>query len=81
MIKLLKLSQFGCRYLACNFLCGTDEQTDLHALNTFSCSIDKVSFKRNSMSLGLVLLEKLFTQRPTCMQTQMPQSDAIISDV
>ena len=46
-----------------------DEQTDLHALNNFSSSIDKVSFKTNSMSLGLVVLEKLFTR------TRMPQSD------
>ena len=45
-------------------------------LEQFSSSIDKVSFKINSMSLGLVVLEeKLFTQ--TC--TQMPQSDAIMS--
>ena len=47
-------------------------RTDLHALNNFPSSIDKVSFKKNSMSLGLVVLEeKLFT----CMQT--PQSDDI----
>ena len=38
-----------------------NKQTDLHTLNNFSSSIDKVSFKRNSMSPGLVLLEeKLF---------------------
>ena len=38
----------------------------------FSSSIDKVSFKENSMSLGLVVLEeKLFTRTPT------PQSDDI----
>ena len=38
-------------------------QTDLHDSNNFLTSIDKVSFKRNSMSLGLVVLEeKLFTQ-------------------
>ena len=48
-----------------------NRQTDLHALNNFSCSIDKVSFKRNSMTLGVVLLEKLFIH--TCMQTM--QSD------
>ena len=53
---------------------ATDEQTDLHALNNFSSSIDKVSFKKNSMSLGLVVLEKkLFTRTPT------PQSDDIMS--
>ena len=50
-----------------------DEQTDLHALNTFSSSIDEVSFKKYSMSLGLVVLEKLFTR--TRMST--PQSDNI----
>ena len=45
---------------------------NLHALNNFSSSIDKVSFKKNSMSLGLVVLEKkLFTRMPT------PQSDDI----
>ena len=38
-------------------LWGTDEQTDLHALNNFSFSIHKVPCKTNSMSLGLVLLE------------------------
>ena len=54
----------------------TDEQTDLHALNNFSSSIDKVSSK-NSMSLGLVVLEKLFMQTWTCMP--MPQSDDIMS--
>ena len=48
-----------------------NRQTDLHALNNFSSSIDKVSFKKkNSMSLGLVVLEeKLFIQTP------MPQID------
>ena len=35
---------------------------DLHALNNFfSSSINKVSSKRNSMSLSVVLLEKLLT--------------------
>ena len=38
-------------------------------LENFSSSIDKVSFKKNSMSLGLVVLEKLFTR--------MTQSDNI----
>ena len=53
---------------------ATDDQTDLHALNKFSSSIDKVSFKKNSMSLGLVVLEeKMLTRSPT------PQSDDIMS--
>ena len=43
-----------------------------HALNNFSSSIDKVSFKKNSMSLGLVVLEKLPTR--TLMRTRMSQS-------
>ena len=39
----------------------TDEQTDLHEFYNLSSSIDMVSFKSNSMSLGFVLLEeKLF---------------------
>ena len=50
--------------------------TDLYALNNFSSSIDKVSFKKNSMSLGLVVLEKkLFTRT----RTYTPQSDDIMS--
>ena len=48
-----------------------NRQTDLHGFCNLSSSIDKVSFKSNSMSLGLVLLEKLFTWTP--------QSDAIMS--
>ena len=44
--------------------CSAIKKTDLHALNNFSSSIDKVSFKKNSMSLGLAVLEKLFTQTP-----------------
>ena len=44
----------------------------MHALNNFSSLIDKVSFKKNSMSLGLVVLEKkLFTRT----RTPTPQSD------
>ena len=39
----------------------------------FSFSINKVSFKKNRMSLGLVVLEKLFTRT----QTRTPQSDDI----
>ena len=59
-----------------SWLRRTDEQTDLHALNNLLSSIDKVSFKSGSMSLGLVLLEeKLFTQT----QKHMPQSDAKMS--
>ena len=50
--------------------------SDLHALNNFSSSIDKVSFKKNSMSLGLVVLEeKMFTRT----HTPTPQSDDIMS--
>ena len=48
-----------------------NRRTDLHALNNFSSLIDKVSFKKNSMSLGLVVLEKMFMRTPT------PQSDDI----
>ena len=55
-----------------------NRQTDLHALKKFSSSIDKVSFKKNSMSLGLVVLEKkLFTRTRT--RTPTPQSDDIMS--
>ena len=52
-----------------------NRRTDRFAcLNNFSSSIDKVSFKKNSMSLGLVVLEKkLFTRTPK------PQSDDIMS--
>ena len=57
----------------------TDEQTDLHALNKYLFSLDKVSFKKNSMSLNLVHLEKLFTQTPMSMRMQIPQSDFIMS--
>ena len=57
-------------------LWGTDEQKDLYALNNFLSLIDKVSFKTNSMSLGLVHLEKLFMQ--TWMHTLTLQSDAIM---
>ena len=52
-----------------------NRQTDLHALNNFSSLIDKVSFKRNSMSLGLSLLKKLFTR----LLMYKTQSDAIMS--
>ena len=52
-----------------------NRRTDRFAcLEQSSSSIDKVSFKKNSMSLGLVVLEeKLFTQ----MRTPTPQSDDI----
>ena len=36
----------------------TDGQTDLNALNNFSCREDKLSFKKNCTSLALVVLEK-----------------------
>ena len=73
---MLKFLHFGWEVPYLKWLWGTDEQTDLHALNKFSSSIDKVSFKINSMSLGLVVLEdKSFTR----MRTHMPQSDAIMS--
>ena len=47
----------------------------------FSSSIVKVSVKRNSMSLGLVVFEKLFTQMrmKTHKWIRTPQSDAIMS--
>ena len=51
----------------------TDGQTDLHGFYNFSSPIDKVSFKSNSISLGLVVLEKLLTR------TLMPQSATIMS--
>ena len=54
----------------------------MHEFYDLSSSIDKVSFKSNSMSLCLVLLEvKMFMQMRTCMctRTQTPQSDAIMS--
>ena len=35
-----------------------NRQTDLHDLNNFSSLIVKVSLKKNSMSLALVVLEK-----------------------
>ena len=56
------------------WLWRTDEHTDLHALNNLSSSIVEVSFRKNSMFLGLVILEeKLFKWMRT------PQSDAIMS--
>ena len=58
------------------WLWQTDEQTDLHEFYDLSSSIVKVSFKKNSMSLGLVVLEKKFVTRT---QTRTPQSDAIMS--
>ena len=66
---MLKFSHFWWGYLPCNV---SSKQTDLHALNNFSSSIDKVSFKINSMSLGLVVLEKK-------LRTRTPQSDDIMS--
>ena len=66
---MLKFSHFGWGYLAPN---GSGEQTDQHEFYDLSSSIDKVSFKSNSMSLGLVVLEEK-------MFTWTPQSDPIMS--
>ena len=54
-----------------------NRRTDRFAcLEQFSSSIDKVPFTKNSMSLGLVVLEeKLFAS----MRTTKPQSDNIMS--
>ena len=57
--KCSKFSHFRWGYLASNSSVEQTE-TDLHGWNNISSSIDKVSFKSNSISLGLVLLEKLF---------------------
>ena len=67
---MLKFSHFGWGYLP-----YIGFGSDLHALNNILSSIDNVSFKNNSMSLGLVVLEKLFMQTGTLM----PQLDAIMS--
>ena len=50
-----------------------NRRTDRFAcLEHFSSSIDKVSFKTNSMSLGLVVLEKkLFTRTRTHMRNYL----------
>ena len=72
---MLKFSHFGWGYLTSN---SSGEQTDLHEFYDLSCPIDKVSFKSNSMSLGLVLLEEKMFMR-TWTRMQMPQSDAIMS--
>ena len=72
----MKFSHFGWGYLTSNGSGGTDKQSDLHVFYDLSSSIDKVSFKSNSMSLGHVLLEeKIFMHT----HTQTPQSDAIMS--
>ena len=71
---MLKFSHFGCGYLICN---GSGEQTDLHEFYDLSSSIVKVSFTKNSMSLGVVVLEKKFVTR-TRTQARMLQSDAIM---
>ena len=47
--------------------------TDPHDLNNLSSSTEKESFKSNSMSLGLVLLEETLFM-------QIPQSDAMSAD-
>ena len=60
---MLKFSDFGWGYLTCN---GSGEQTNGQICINFydlSSSIVKVSLKKTSMSLGLVVLEKkLFTR-------------------
>ena len=60
--QMLKFSHCGWGYLTCiQWLWGTDKQTDLHTWNNFYPPQVKLSFeKKNSMSVGLVLLEKLF---------------------
>ena len=59
---MLKFSHFGWGYLASNSS-GEQMNTDLHEFYDLSFLIDTVSFKSNSMSLGLVLSEeKMFTQ-------------------
>ena len=60
-------------YLASN---SSEVQTDLHEFYDLSSSTDKLSFKCNSMSQGLVLLE-MFTRTRT--PTQMLPSDSIMS--
>ena len=53
---------------------GNNKQTDLYGFYDLSSLIFKVSFKKNSMSLGLAVLdEKLFTW------TWISKSDAIMS--
>ena len=52
---------------------GIDEHTDMNALKNLSSSIDKVAFKSNSMSVGIVFLEEKLS-----MQT--PQSDTMSVD-
>ena len=67
MIKCCHFHTFGGGTSLIMFL--ANRHTDLHALNYFSSSIDKVSFKKNSMSPGLVVLEKLFTRTQKLMPT------------
>ena len=54
--KVLKFSHFGWGYLSSN---GSNKQTDLQEFYDLSSSTDKVSFKSNSMSLALVLLQEV----------------------
>ena len=54
---MLKFSYFEWGYLSSN---GSRKQTDLHEFYNLSSSIDKVSVKSNSMSLGLVVFEEKF---------------------
>ena len=70
---MLKFSHFWWGYLICNGS-GKQTKTDLHALNNFSSSVVKVSLKKNSMSLGLVVLEEEMLTR-----TPILQSDDIMS--
>ena len=57
-----KFSHFRWGYLTSNGSGEQDQQTKSACIYDLSSSIDKVSYKSNSMSLGLVLLEeKMFT--------------------
>ena len=52
-----------------------NEQTDQDAMNNFSSACPKVSFKTNSIFLGLVVLEEKLVTR-TWTRTRTPQSHA-----
>ena len=70
-IVMLKFSHIGRGYLPFN---GSGEQQMDRSewiLRFISSLTDKVSFNTNSMSSGIVLLEKLF------MRTQTPQGDSM----
>ena len=68
--KVLKFLHFQWGYISCN---GSGEKMNKQILNSFSSWIDEVSFNRNSMCLGLVLL---FTCMHMC--THMLQNDVIM---